>query len=599
MRRSNAIPVIAAVLCAAWCSLALSLSAGAQKPDAEQIGASLSQYAFKWMADHWAPGNTVHVQTDTEHGRWEGDAYVCPVSAALIPTHADAGDGSFFAGELVVRFDETGQTIRTEWRGNQKPMNKSRDALRAAFPEGEGGTYSEPWTDLVRAVVTSEERAFSTTKPPAPQEHVTFSFSAAGRLRITYTQKPYIGEASQGGLSFENIPGGGWPGRAGSGQMIYEPRAPQTGDTYKQEWTGRCDPAKDMIAHLSPRCKPAAFQNREEGWQFASTQELRIEYWPDDPALAAAMVSGSSTTASGGASASVADDEAAAEGCKSNAQKLATQALMYAMGHDRTLPSENWPGELKPDLAFWDMDEAIYGCPRLLDRPVAFALNRALAGAKVDTVPVERRSGTVLFFESQPDVLVGGPEAVLMEPRHGDLVTVAFIAGGAKLVTPEEARRLLKVEDGLDDPIGAAPATAATTAPDGADECLSNMEELCVSAQAYARDNNGTLPTEKWPQQLKSYALDGAAYRCPNAPERPIAFALNKALAGAQLEAVQRPFETVLFFESNPDVLVGGPEALLMQPRHAGMVTVGFADGYMKLMRPEEAKKLLEQDPFR
>lgn len=133
-----------------------------------------------------------------------------------------------------------------------------------------------------------------------------------------------------------------------------------------------------------------------------------------------------------------------------------------------------------------------------------------------------------------------------------------------------------------------------------ASACISNMKQLCLAAMMYAQDWDETLPSEQWPQQLEPYLKNAEIYQCPGAKERQYAFAINEALIGAKLSDIKRPAETVLFFESNlPDDLpFGGPDGLLMEPRHRGMITVGFVDGHCKLMKPEEAKKLLARDPF-
>jgi prepilin-type processing-associated H-X9-DG protein len=131
--------------------------------------------------------------------------------------------------------------------------------------------------------------------------------------------------------------------------------------------------------------------------------------------------------------------------------------------------------------------------------------------------------------------------------------------------------------------------------------CLSNMKQLCLAASMYAQDWDGAMPAEDWANQLEPYCKTRAIYACPGAPDTELGFALNQALAGAKAGDVLRPSETVLFFETGlgEDVPFGGPDGVLMEPRHGGMVTVGFVDGHAKLMKPAEAQKLLEADPFR
>ncbi|MBM3471894.1 MAG: hypothetical protein FJX75_01310 [Armatimonadetes bacterium] len=133
-----------------------------------------------------------------------------------------------------------------------------------------------------------------------------------------------------------------------------------------------------------------------------------------------------------------------------------------------------------------------------------------------------------------------------------------------------------------------------------ASSCLSNMKQLVLGALMYAQDWDQMLPGEQWPEQLQPYLKNLQIYQCPGAPDKERAYALNEALAGAKMGDIKRPAEIALFFESDlpDDVPFGGPDGVLMEPRHGGMLTVGFVDGHAKLMKPEDAKKLLAEDPF-
>lgn len=130
--------------------------------------------------------------------------------------------------------------------------------------------------------------------------------------------------------------------------------------------------------------------------------------------------------------------------------------------------------------------------------------------------------------------------------------------------------------------------------------CLSNMRQLCMSAQLYAGDNGDMLPTEQWPDQLAAYVKNRAIYTCPGAPGKAVAYAINEALIGARTGDVKRPSETVLFFESDQaqELPFGGPDAVTGPPRHEGRVAVGFVDGHAKFVSPEELRELLARDPF-
>jgi prepilin-type processing-associated H-X9-DG protein len=131
--------------------------------------------------------------------------------------------------------------------------------------------------------------------------------------------------------------------------------------------------------------------------------------------------------------------------------------------------------------------------------------------------------------------------------------------------------------------------------------CLSNMKQLGLAAMMYAQDWDETLPSEEWPQQLQPYLKNTQVLKCPSAPEREVAFALNQAVAGAKLADVKRPGEVVLFFETGgpEDIPFGGPDFVPTEPRHGGQVTVGFVDGHAQLVPPDKLRGLLQEDPFR
>jgi prepilin-type processing-associated H-X9-DG protein len=128
--------------------------------------------------------------------------------------------------------------------------------------------------------------------------------------------------------------------------------------------------------------------------------------------------------------------------------------------------------------------------------------------------------------------------------------------------------------------------------------CVSNMKQLCLAAMMYAQDQDEKLPTEGWPKQLEPYSKNPAIYRCPGAPDKEIGYAINEKVAGVKLGGLADPAETVLFFESDlaVDIPFGGIDALVEKPRHAGLVVVGFADGHVKAVPGEEARKLLARD---
>ena len=75
---------------------------------------------------------------------------------------------------------------------------------------------------------------------------------------------------------------------------------------------------------------------------------------------------------------------------------------------------------------------------------------------------------------------------------------------------------------------------------------------------------------------------------------------MNEKLLGAKLGDIQRPAETILVFESNlgGDSPVGFPVDVPEEGVHSGGINCGFVDGHAKCLRVEQAKELLEHDPF-
>ena len=73
----------------------------------------------------------------------------------------------------------------------------------------------------------------------------------------------------------------------------------------------------------------------------------------------------------------------------------------------------------------------------------------------------------------------------------------------------------------------------------------------------------------------------------------PTGFAYNRRLASGHLYDLAYPSKLVMIFESDLGWNgSGGREAVIRQPRHPGGVVVGFADGHVKVVKPEELVKL-------
>ncbi len=130
--------------------------------------------------------------------------------------------------------------------------------------------------------------------------------------------------------------------------------------------------------------------------------------------------------------------------------------------------------------------------------------------------------------------------------------------------------------------------------------CLSNLKQLCTAFLMYTADFDEALPGEQWVEDIEPYHHSNALLRCPSRPELPVAYAMNEKLLGAKLGDIQRPAETILVFESNlgGDSPVGFPVDVPEEGVHSGGINCGFVDGHAKCLRVEQAKELLEHDPF-
>jgi prepilin-type processing-associated H-X9-DG protein len=130
--------------------------------------------------------------------------------------------------------------------------------------------------------------------------------------------------------------------------------------------------------------------------------------------------------------------KAQATACLSNMKQLCLATHMYAQ-EAGLLPTEQWTDQ----LAAYTGNRALYACPGMPERPVGYAINEAVIGALMPEI--RRPAQTVLFYESDPghDLPFGGPDAVIRQPRHDGKVTVGFVDGHARLISPDELRQLL------------------------------------------------------------------------------------------------------------------------------------------------------------
>lgn len=257
----------------------------APKPDAEQIGAAITNYGNKWLADHAQAGHAVHwrTETDPQQARWEGDVYVCRFEGAVIPTAAGATQGTLFTGELRIHIDQNDGALRCDAPGAmQFGLPTGIAELRARFPEATTGTGGGGWTQLLHLKLTSQERPYDPENPLGPIQSGTFAVPGDGELRITYTYRIHD-YAPLGGLGWDH---GRGPTRylpGSDGRSVRTPTVdpPPGGTVTCVDDQRRCGPMPAVSASLTPRGIPAGFANAIYGTQLADYQELTVEFRPD------------------------------------------------------------------------------------------------------------------------------------------------------------------------------------------------------------------------------------------------------------------------------------------------------------------------------
>jgi prepilin-type processing-associated H-X9-DG protein len=112
-----------------------------------------------------------------------------------------------------------------------------------------------------------------------------------------------------------------------------------------------------------------------------------------------------------------------------------------------------------------------------------------------------------------------------------------------------------------------------------------NVKQLCSVTMQYAASHRQKLPpVDTWPEVLP---LPPQVMADPSDQAAGRAYAMNAGLAG-------KTIATVLFFECRPgSPPAGGPDLLPDKPRHAGKYVIGFLDGHVEAVPPENVENLV------
>ena len=125
---------------------------------------------------------------------------------------------------------------------------------------------------------------------------------------------------------------------------------------------------------------------------------------------------------------------------------------------------------------------------------------------------------------------------------------------------------------------------------------LNNVNQLCKATQLYAVSHRQQLPPpDFWPQVFQEQmGLLPQVMADPADQQGDRAYAMNDGLGWT----IQHPDpgRTVLFFECRPSAPpAGGQDLLPDEPRHAGRYVIGFLDGHVESVAPEEVGQLIWQ----
>jgi len=122
-----------------------------------------------------------------------------------------------------------------------------------------------------------------------------------------------------------------------------------------------------------------------------------------------------------------------------------------------------------------------------------------------------------------------------------------------------------------------------------------NVKQLCSVTMQYAASHRQKLPpVDTWPEVFQQQlGLPPQVMADPTDEEGGRAYAMNAGLAGKTI-VVPDTGRTVLFFECRPgSPPAGGPELLPDKPRHAGKYVIGFLDGHVEAVAPENIENLV------
>ena len=120
-------------------------------------------------------------------------------------------------------------------------------------------------------------------------------------------------------------------------------------------------------------------------------------------------------------------------------------------------------------------------------------------------------------------------------------------------------------------------------------QCRTNLKQLSQALLSYADAHKNHLPdAAHWREAIRPYLKPGERLVCPDAKIGD-GYAMEPRLSSADLEALDRPAETVLLYET--DAPEQKPRAPVTERRH-GAPNVAFMDGRVKSAYGEQQRAL-------
>jgi hypothetical protein len=137
------------------------------------------------------------------------------------------------------------------------------------------------------------------------------------------------------------------------------------------------------------------------------------------------------------------------------------------------------------------------------------------------------------------------------------------------------------------------PALAAAKQKAQEITCVNNEKQLAMAVRIYSGDNgNHFPPAATWCDAIKTSVGSEKVFKCPAAnSDSRCDYAFNAKLDGMDESKVDP--RTVMIFEADGGWNAnGGPELMIVKPRHARMFVVAFADGSVQQLRESQINTL-------